>query len=180
MNKPLVSLCLILGLLGTQVSEANAVSNKNKALALAASGCAMGWLDSPLLNNLKNLGTGVVPTATSSQWSDATNNTFVQIHHNQMLEGWSMAANLDSRWNQLSSSYSDAYEYIGQQISNGRLWGEIWNSAGKKYGGIFKANCKIAITSARKKARKAKKSFPSWIILTAGELLPALDPKTKY
>jgi hypothetical protein len=179
MNLRVFSLCLIVTLLFTQVPSANAASDKEKALALAASGCAMGWLDSPLLTNLSNFGTQVVMTATSSQWNDATNNEFVQIHHNQFLEGWSLAANLDAKWRKLSDTYSDAYEFIGQQASSGRLVGEIWNSAGRKYGGIFNANCKIAITSARSKAKMAKKSFPRWIFLTAGELLPTLDPRTK-
>jgi hypothetical protein len=179
MNKSIFVLCLTLGLLGTQVSTGNAASDKDKALALAASGCAMGWLDSPLLGNLNNVGTQVIMSATSSQWNDATNNALVQIHHNQFLESWSLAANLDARWSKLSNTYSDAYEYIGQQASNGRLVGEIWNSAGRKYGGIFNANCKIAITSARSKAKAAKKSFPRWIVLTTGELLPELDPRTK-
>lgn len=130
------------------------------------------------MKNLNNVGTQVIMTATSSQWNDATNNEFVQIHHNQFLEGWSLAANLDSKWSKLSNTYSDAYEYIGQQAIRGRLIGEIWNSAGRKYAGIFNANCKVAITSARSKAKNAKKSFASWVISTAGELLPTLDPRT--
>jgi hypothetical protein len=180
MNNRIFSVVLLSGLLLTHAPSANAASDRDKALALAASGCAMGWLDSPLLLNLNNFGDSVVASATSSQWNDATNNEFVQIHHNQFLEGWSLAANLDRRWSKLSNTYSDAYEYIGQQASNGRLVGEIWKSAGRKYGGIFNANCKIAITSARSKAKAAKKSFPRWIVLTAGELLPELDPRTKF
>jgi hypothetical protein len=179
MIKPIIILFLALGMLGTNISAATAASDKDKALALAASGCAMGWLDSPLLGNLSNVGTQVITTATSSQWNDETNSYFVQIHHNQFLEGWSLAANLDAKWGKLSNTYSVAYEYIGQQAANGRLVGEIWNSAGRKYGGIFNANCKVAITSARSKAKAAKKSFANWIVFTAGGLLPELDPRTK-
>lgn len=160
-------------------ANAAAASTKDKALALAASGCALGWLDSPVLNNLNNIAFTVVTTASDSQWNDATNNSYVQIHHTQMLEGWSLAANLDSKWNKLSTTYSQIYEFIGNEASRGTLIGDIWNTAERKYGGIVNANCKIALGSARAKAKSSGKTLPRWIVSTAGNLLPPLDPRTK-
>jgi len=160
-------------------TNANAASNKDKALALAASGCALGWLDSPLLNNSNNIAFTVITTASGSQWNEETNNDYVQIHHTQLLEGWNLAANLDSKWNKLSNTYSNLYDYIGAEAARGALIGEIWNSADRKYGGIINANCKIALVSARGKAKSAGKTFPRWVISTAGSLLPPLDPRMK-
>ena len=156
-------------------TTANAVSKKDKALSLAASGCTLGMLDSPLYQNLNKFAFMVISTASDSQWNDATNNDLVQIHHTQLLEGWSMAANLDPTWNKLSNTYSAIYEYIGIEAARGKLIGEIWNSAERKYGGIINANCKIAVTSARSKAKASGKTFPRWIVATAGNLLPPLD-----
>jgi hypothetical protein len=155
--------------------SAVAATNKDKALSLAASGCTLGMLDSPISSNLNNIAFLVISTATSSQWNDATNNDLVQIHHAQLLEGWSMAANLDSRWSRLSNTYTTLYDFIGKEASRGKLVGEIWNSAERKYGGIINANCKIAISSARSKAKLSGKTFPRWIVATAGTLLPPLD-----
>lgn len=160
-------------------TNASAASSKDKALSLAASGCVGGWLDSTMFNNPNNISFVVISTASGSQWNDATNNSYVQIHHTQMLEGWSLAANLDSKWNKLSTTYSQIYEYIGNEASRGTLIGDIWNTAERKFGGIVNANCKIALASARAKAKSSGKSLPRWIVSTAGNLLPPLDPRTK-
>ena len=156
-------------------ATATAASKKDKALSLAASGCTLGMLDSPINLNLNNIPFSVISTASSSQWNDATTNDLVQIHHTQLLEGWSLAANLDSKWNKLSNTYSALYDFIGIEASRGKLIGEIWRSAERKYGGIINANCKIAIKNARRKAKASGKTFPRWIVATAGNLLPPLD-----
>jgi hypothetical protein len=153
-----------------------AASNKDKALSLTASGCLAGMIDTPFyLNNIPFL---VISTATSSQWNEATNNDLVQIHHTQLLEGWSIAANLDPKWSKLSNTYITVYDFIGREASRGKLYGEITGAAERKYGGIINANCKIAITSAQSKAKASGKTFPRWIISTAGNLLPPLDLRT--
>jgi hypothetical protein len=178
MKKVLIVLVLIATSL-VYPTNADASSGKDKALSLAASGCSMGWLDSPLLINLNNIGMQIIMTASSSQWNDATNNYYVQIHHTQISESWNLAASLDSKWSKLSNTYSDVYDYIGEEAAAGTLIGEIWNTADRKYGPVINANCKIAIMTARAKAKAAGKSFPKWIIATAGSYLPPLDPRTK-
>lgn len=170
-------LALVIGVLSP--AEVNAASNKDKALALAASGCAAGWLDSPFLLNLNNTSQLVISTALSSQWSEDLNNSFVQIHHTQMLEGWSLAANLDTKWSKLSNTYSAIFEFVGKETLRGKLFGTILSSAELKFAGIINANCKIAVNSARTQAKKSGKTFPRWVISAAGNLLPPLDPRFK-
>lgn len=150
-----------------------AASNKDKALSLAASGCFGGMIDTPIHPN--NISFLVISTAISSQWNEATNTDLNQIHHTQLLEGWSMAANLDSKWSRLSNTYISLYDFIGREASRGKLYGDITRAAEQKYGGIISANCKIAIASAKNKAKASGKSFPRWIVATAGSLLPPLD-----
>jgi hypothetical protein len=176
-RREIVVLIVVLSLFNPTATSA--ASNKDQALSLAASGCALGWLDSPLLSNLNNISFQVITTASASQWNDDTNNSFAQNHHTQILEGWNLAANLDPKWTKLANTYSAIYGYIGKEASRGTIIGEIWNSAERKYGGIVNANCKIAITSARSKAKASGKTFPRWIISTAGNLLPPLDPRTR-
>jgi hypothetical protein len=156
-------------------ANADAASNKDKALSLAASGCYLGMLDSPIYENPKNITFAVISTASDSQWNEVTNNKLVQIHHSQLLEGWSMAANLDPKWKTLANTYGLLYEYIGNEASRGKLIGEIWDSAERKYGGVISANCKIAIASAKSKAKASGKTFPRWVVATAGNFLPPLD-----
>lgn len=131
-TKIVLTVCTLIFSLFVPVN-AIAATNKDKALSLAASGCAMGWLDSPLLSNLTNISFTVISTASVSQWNDATNNSYVQIHHTQMLEGWSLAANLDPKWNRLSNTYSAIYDFIGNEASRGTLLGDIWNSLFENY-----------------------------------------------
>lgn len=157
-----------------------AASKSDQALALAASGCLAGFLDAPS-NSLAfgdaNRAELIAQTAIGIQGIDAET-PVVQIHHTQMAEGWNSAAFLDSRWKNLNQTYSALFSFAGTQIKSGKAFFEISRSATTKYGGIFASNCKIALTSARAKAKAKSVTLPTWIIRNAGNLLPPLDPRS--
>ncbi len=173
--KKYLAVGLVLCCTGFFSQPADAASTKDQALSLTASGCLLGMLDSTPILNTKDRSFLVISTASSSQWNDATNNDLVQLHHNQLLEGWNLAANLDRRWAKLSNTYSLLYEYIGSQAELGARIGDVWSSAERKYGGIINANCKIALNESRAKAKKSKVTLKAWIIRSAGYLLPPLN-----
>ena len=178
-----VSIALILStiLLVSDIYSASAAdkaaSKYDQALALAASGCLMGWLNLPwvLSENMANLAVG---TAISSQWSEKINTEYVQIHHNQYMEGWNSASFLDSRWKKLSQTYEQLYSFVSAQIKAGKVFGNILDLALKKYGGVLNSNCKIAVSSAKAKAKAQSLTLPTWVIKNAGELLPPLDSRS--
>lgn len=155
-------------------------SKSDQALALAASGCLAGFLDAP--SNSLAFGDGgranlIAMTAIGVQGIDE-GEVITQIHHNQMAEGWNSAAFLDSRWKDLSQTYSALFSFAGAQIQSGKAFFKIVRAATTKYGGIFTSNCKIALTSARAKAKAKSVTLPNWIIRNAGNLLPPLDPRS--
>jgi hypothetical protein len=167
--------CVILSLLFIGLpNNANAVTNKDQALALATSGCYQGLFKFLVPSNL--LAFSITSTALSSQLSDETNSEFVQNHHNQISESWNSAAALDSRWTKLISTYDNIYSYIGITLRTGPNAFEIRNSAERKYGGAITSLCKIAISNSTAKAKSKKISLKQWVIRNAGDLLPPLDP----
>lgn len=157
-----------------------AASKSDQALALAASGCLAGFLDAP--SNSIAFGDGgraflIAETAIEIQAFDEVK-PIVQIHHAQMAEGWNSAAFLDSRWKNLSQTYSALFSFAGVEIKSGKGFFNIVRAAETKYGGIFTSNCKIALTSARAKAKAKSVTLPNWIIRNAGNLLSPLDPRS--
>jgi hypothetical protein len=175
--KKVVLLLLVATLSLGFVPKSSAASKSDQALALASSACLMGWLDLPTVLS-KDIKTLVVGSTIASQWNDLTNNKFNQIHHIQFSEGWNSASLLDRRWKKLSDTYEKLYDFVGNQIQSGRIYGEVLYAAERKYGGVFNSNCKIAVSSARSKAKSKSMSLPAWIISNAGDLLPELDPRS--
>ena len=164
---------ICVGLVIATVPSGAVASEKDQALALATSGCYQGLLQ-PLFPT-SDLASYIIHTATIIQLSDYANNELLQIHHNQLSEGWNSAAVLDSKWTKLISTYDNIYLYVGRQLLAGRRVYEAKNGAVKKYGGTITSLCKIAISNSTAKAKAQKISLRQWIIRNAGDLLPPLD-----
>lgn len=168
---------LIFSLILTSMLQvpARAASTSDKALALASSGCLLGFISvNPRVDLLVE---GVVISAVFARSDDDPNST-INIQNEHISESWNSASSLDPKWKFLLKIYNDINIQLDKEVLLNQSNSQIMMKLNKKFGGALRSNCKLAINSSMAKAKKARMSLAKWIYISAGSFLPRLSPNS--
>lgn len=172
--RALVSIIFLSLSISSSSQAASAATNAQKALALAASGCQKGSFDT---YKYQSLGWIIIYSSLQHRINTVNAGTFeiTQIgldSINHIEESWASAGSLDKKWSKLLSSYENALETGLSSWSKGEAFGPSLNRGLVKNEARINSLCKIANFESASAAKKMRLTQKSWIVKTAGSLLP--------
>jgi len=163
--------------------NASAASNGDIAEALTYSGCTWGLLLESSefgmeLNVKSDIAVGLsyrlMDEGLSTPGIEKMNTPKGRIGYDHLLQSWSTAGVLSSKWKPMESTYEKSMQAGIKKWKSGSTLGVSGNSA--KAAGLPKltALCRVAEIGVKTKALKAKLSTRNYVMKVTGSYLPPL------
>jgi hypothetical protein len=182
-------ICL-LSSLHSHPAIAKSSSDSEKALALAFSGCTFGMLKeiAPKVkiqgldlqaNEIKGhlemaVTYRLIDEGLLSEKISRPYNNVGRVGYENVIQSFSMASLLSSRWKMLDSSLNGLISETISQFRNGQTLGVARDRAFAKFGQRAVAACKLAIQLVKSKSKSKGITEKQWVLKTARGLLPPL------
>jgi hypothetical protein len=184
-NRTLAKRCVSIPLvfLLLQPQGANAFSNSDIAEALAYSGCTWAmFLESSEYGLETTVGTTIgmglnlriIDEGLSVPGIEKIDTPRVRLGYNHVLQSWSTAGVLSTKWKSLESSYEKGMQAGIRKWDSGSTLGVSKNAAEAIAGSKITALCRVAEIGVKKKATKAKLTTKKYVIKVTGSYLPPL------
>jgi hypothetical protein len=174
---------IILTLAVLQPQAANAFSNSDISEALTYSGCTFGLVLEPNQFGWEqtlrsNVGMGLqfrlIDEGLSVPGIEKIDTPEVRIGYNHLLQSWTTAGVLSSKWKSLETTYEKGLQAGIKKWNSGASLGISKNSARAIAVPKLTALCRVAEVGVKTKASKAKLTMRNYVIKVARGYLPPL------